>query len=45
VKKDGKKYKGLPAALKLAIQPQNGHAQAAATARANAARALAAAAK
>ncbi len=25
VKKDGKKYKGLPAALKLAIQPQNGH--------------------
>jgi hypothetical protein len=45
VKKDGKKYKGLPAALKQAIQPQNGHAQAAATARANAARALAAAAK
>ena len=25
VKKDGKKYKGLPAALKLAIAPQNGH--------------------
>ena len=25
VKKDGKKYKGLPAALKQAIQPQNGH--------------------
>src|SRR6187397_1629543 len=25
VKKDGKKYKGLPAALKQAIAPQNGH--------------------
>ena len=25
VKKDGKKYKGPPAALKLAIAPQNGH--------------------
>ena len=31
VKKDGKKYKGLPAALKLAIQPQNGHVPAAKT--------------
>ncbi len=25
VKKDGKKYKGLPSALKQAIAPQNGH--------------------
>ena len=25
VKKNGKKYKGLPAALALAIAPQNGH--------------------
>ena len=25
VKKDGKKYKGLPSALRQAIQPQNGH--------------------
>jgi hypothetical protein len=32
VKKDGKKYKGLPAALKQAIQPQNGHIPAAKTA-------------
>ena len=33
VKKDGKKYKGLPAALKQAIQPQNGHIPAAAAAK------------
>ena len=37
VKKDGKKYKGLPAALKLAIAPQNGHIPAIAAAKAAAA--------
>jgi hypothetical protein len=30
VKKNGKKYKGLPSALAQAIAPQNGHAHAAA---------------
>src|SRR5687768_18614840 len=50
VRKTGKKYKGLPAALAQAIAPQNGHIPAAAAAAASArnaaiARAAAAAAK
>jgi hypothetical protein len=46
VKKDGKKYKGLPAALKQAIAPQNGHIPAIAAAKAAAAaKSTAAAAK
>ena len=44
VKKDGKKYKGLPAALKQAIAPQNGHIPAIAAAKAAAAAKTAAAA-
>ena len=45
VKKTGKKYKGLPAALAQAILPQNGHIPAIAAARAAAAAKNAAAAK
>ena len=45
VKKTGKKYKGLPAALAQALVPQNGHIPAIAAARAAAAAKSAAAAK